>query len=86
MLSFVLEMFLVRYGVIPPVAVMNSCILSFVYRVSFYSATKDQKASYKSRQNTILYSVYIHTCVYTSHIICIFAYTHVIATQLLRVC
>ena len=34
----------------------------------FYSATKDQKASYKSRQNTILYNAYIHTCVYTSHI------------------
>jgi len=36
--------------------------------ISFYSATNDQKASYKSQQNTILYSAYIHTCVYTSHI------------------
>jgi len=29
---------------------------------SFYSATKGQKASYKSRQTTILYSAYVHTC------------------------
>ena len=42
--------------------------------ISFYSATKDQKASYKSRQNTILYSAHIHTCVYTSHI---YTYTNI---------
>jgi len=36
--------------------------------VSFYSATKGQKAFYESQQNTILYSAYIHTCMYTLHV------------------
>jgi len=42
---------------------------------SFYSATKGQKIQYYTVRT------YVHNCIYTSHI---YAYTHVIATQVLR--
>jgi len=50
------------------------CVINDFISFSFYSATKDQKASYKSRQNIILYSAYIRTCIYTSHM---YTYTHI---------
>jgi len=67
--------------------VEHKCLLTYFISFSFYSATiKDQKASYKSRQNTILYSAYgafILACIHITHIY-IYAYTHVIATEVLR--
>ena len=41
----------------------DMCLL----QLSFYSATKDQKTSYKSQQNTILYTVHTFILAYTHH-------------------
>jgi len=43
--------------------------------ISFCSATKDQNASYKSRQNTILYSAHSYSRIHITHYIHIRIYT-----------